>query len=94
MNIYFNEFGLEFDDPILTEIISTIKSYVGNLEIGKAYKLKQIVDLAEPGWWETLRHHDVRSAGVSFRNYVKNGNIPGLILRDKKEKPRKYIRVK
>ena len=92
MSRYFDPNGLSMSDDDMQSILAAVEDAIPQLIPGKAYTLKELVDIGHPGLWNELSRYDARSAGVTFSKCVESGSVEGLVLKDKNQAPKKYIR--
>ncbi len=92
---YYARDGLDVEDQKMKRIIHDVWGVTPRLKIGKKYTLKQMVDIAHPGWWENnLKPYDARSAGVTFINLVNEGWFPELVAKVNYNTSNQFIRRK
>ncbi len=92
MSRFFNLKGLPMSDDDMQSILAAVENAIPEMYDGKAYTLKDLVDIGHPGLWDKLSRYDARSAGVTFSKCVESGSVEGLVLKDKNQAPKKYIR--
>lgn len=92
---YYDKNGLDIEDKRMKKIIHAVWGVTPKLKIGKKYTLKQMVEIANPGWWEkNLQSYDAKSAGVTFINLVNEGLFPELVAKANYNTSNQFIRIK
>ncbi len=57
------------------------------------YQLKQIVELGNPGLWDSFSRYKLRCIGHTFAMYVETQPSLDLAIADNQKNPMKYIRI-
>lgn len=90
---YVDPRGLNIDNEVMQRIIKGALLATDKLVVNKAYTLRQIVETVYPEWWSNIEFYAVRSAGVTFRKLVEEGEFPQYRLKnpERNKSPKKYI---
>lgn len=91
-NYYATLANLPLEGFPMNLILNAVERGIPEMELGKAYPLKKIVELGEPGLWKSFNPYELRCIGHTFAMFIGNQPSSILSIAENQNNPMKYIR--
>lgn len=84
---------LEPDVYPMSSILLAVDNAIPAMELGRAYQLRELVEMGTPGLWNKFNLHQRKEIGYTFAGMVSNNKIPEIDYYDPTQRPIKYVAV-